>query len=318
MTPPRFSCILAPMSLLSLLKPAGPSGYGYGTTAEQATAGLDLLGRTYVVTGCNSGLGLETIRVLGLRGAHIVALARTLEKAEAALGTANVRGTPVACELSEPTSVRAAVATIAGLGRRLDGILCNAGIMALPSLQLQHGIELQFFTNHIGHFMLVTGLVDSLTEQGRVVMLSSDAHRAAPREGIQFDNLDGAKGYGAWRAYGQAKLANLLFAKALARRFEGTSRTANAVHPGVIATNLTRHMNPVAGALFKLGTPLVLKSVPEGAATTCYVAAHPQVATSSGLYFADCNPRKPSRPARDAALAERLWTESEAIVARLP
>ncbi len=306
------------MSLVSLLKPAGPSGYGYGTTAEQATAGLDLLGRTYVVTGCNSGLGLETMRVLGLRGAHIIALARTVEKAEAALATVNVRGTKVACELSEPASVRAAVATIVALGRPLDGIICNAGIMALPSLQLQHGFELQFFTNHIGHFILVTGLVDALTQQGRVVMLSSDAHRAAPREGIQLDNLDGAQGYGAWRAYGQAKLANLLFAKALARRFEGTGRTANAVHPGVIATNLTRYMNPVAGLLFKLLTPIAFKSVAEGAATTCFVAAHPQVATSSGLYFADCNPRTPSKRAQDAELAERLWTKSEAIVAALP
>ena len=127
--------------------------------------------------------------------------------------------TPVACELAEPASVRAAVAKIKSLKVPIDGIICNAGIMALPTLNQAYGYELQFFTNHIGHFILVTGLIDSLAASGRVTMLSSRAHEAAPKGGIEFDNLSGEKGYSAWRAYGQSKLANLLFAKELARRF---------------------------------------------------------------------------------------------------
>jgi len=200
---------------------------------------------------------------------------------------------------------------------RLDAILCNAGVMALPELQQVHGYELQFFTNHIGHFMLVTGLLESLTERGRVVMLSSAAHERAPAGGIQFDNLDGSRGYRPWTAYGQSKLANLLFAKELARRFAGSERTANAVHPGVIRTKLQRHMNPLMTAVFGVFGPLALKSVGEGAATGVYVATRPELAGVSGHYFANCNVARPRADAEDAALAQKLWEKSEQIVATL-
>src|SRR5690606_29144580 len=122
----------------------------------------------------------------------------------------------------------------------LDVILCNAGIMALPKRELRHGQELQFLTNHLGHFGLVTGLLDQLRERARVVVLSSAAHQLAPRGGIQFDDLTLEHNYTPWLAYGQSKLANLLFARALAGRLAGTQRTANAVHPGAVATPLTR------------------------------------------------------------------------------
>lgn len=310
------------MSLVSLLRRAGPNGLGYGTTALEATEGLDLTGQSMLVTGCNSGIGRETMRVLGLRGAHVVALARTEDKARDALASVGASGTPVACELAEPASVRAAIATVRGLDRPLDAIIGNAGIMALPELHTQHGFELQFLTNHIGHFMLVTGLLDALTPSARVVMVSSGAHFRAPRVGIEFDNLDGARGYSPGRAYGQAKLANLLFAKHLARRFAGTGRTANALHPGVIATNLFRHMAPAAQGVVRVGLaiagPIGLKSEAQGAATTCYLAAHPHAAAYSGEYFKDCNPATPSKAARDPELAARLWTVSEGIVAGLP
>lgn len=305
------------MSLVSMLKGKGPNGFGYGSTAEEVTAGLDLSGKTYLLTGCNSGLGLETLRVLGLRGAHVVAAARTVEKAQNALAETGTDGHPVACELSEPDSVRACVEAVKAHGRTLDGIICNAGIMALPKLQLQHGFELQFFTNHIGHFILVTGLIDQLADDGRVVMLSSSAHKMAPKVGIEFDNLDGAKGYSSWKAYGQAKLANMLFAKHLAKRFAGTRRVANCVHPGVIRTNLGRHMNPLMGASLAIGGPIFLKNVHEGAATQCLVATRPEVATTSGEYFADCNPASTSSQGADAELAEKLWTVSEEIVSKL-
>jgi WW domain-containing oxidoreductase len=306
------------MSLYQLFKANGPSGFGYGSTAEQVTDGLTLAGKTILVTGCNTGLGQEALRVLALRGARVVGTSRTLEKARAACAAVAGQTVPLACELSDPGSVRACVAAVERAGLRLDAILCNAGIMALPKLQQAHGVELQLFTNHVGHFMLVTGLLGQLTDDGRVVMLSSGAHAMAPREGIQFDNLSGERGYQAWRAYGQSKLANLLFAKELARRFAGTRRTANAVHPGVIRTELGRHMNPLAGFVFGLVGPLVLKSVPQGAATEVYAAVHPGMARTSGAYLVDCNVARARADADDPALAARLWEATERIVAGLP
>jgi WW domain-containing oxidoreductase len=305
------------MSLYQLFTANGPNGFGYGTTAERVTQGMSLAGKTMLVTGCNSGLGLETLRVLALRGAKVVGTARTIEKARAACATVPGEAVPLACELSDPASVRACVASVEAAGIRLDAMICNAGIMGLPKLQRVHGYEAQFFTNHIGHFILVTGLLGQLTEAGRVVMLSSTAHTRAKQGGIEFDNLDGGKGYDPWRFYGQSKFANLLFAKELARRLAGTQRTANAVHPGVIRTNLIRH-NPVLNFAAAVFSPLVLKTVAQGAATQVYVATNPALATVSGEYFADCNVATPRADALSAATAKRLWEVSEQIVAALP
>lgn len=305
------------MSLYAWLAPRGPSGFGYATTAEEATAGLSLAGKTVLVTGCNSGIGLESLRVLALRGARVVGTARSLDKARQA--GARIAGdvVPLACELGDPTSVRACVSSIKNAGVALDAIIANAGIMALPQLELAHGYEKQFFTNHIGHFMLVTGLLDSLTKAGRVVMLSSSAHRRAPAVGIDFDNLAGERSYDGWQAYGRSKLANLLFAKQLARRFAGTDRTANAVHPGVIRTGLQRHMNPLLAGVMAVAAPLALKDVQQGAATQVYVATRPELAGVSGQFFADCNVARPRADAENELLAQRLWEVSERIVAGL-
>ncbi len=305
------------MSLVSLLKGKGPSGFGYGSTAEEVTEGLDLGGRTYLVTGSNSGLGRETVRVLLLRGARVLATGRSEDRVQRAFPDASECLVPMACELSEPSSVRACIEAVKKQGTLLDGLICNAGIMALPKLEVVHGFERQFFTNHIGHFILVRGLLDRLTETGRVVMLSSGAHAGAPRAGIEFDNLSGAKGYMAWKAYGQSKLANLLFAKELAKHLAGTGKTANAVHPGVIHTNLARNMGSFVDAALALAGPIALKNVAQGAATQVYVATHPGLEGVSGEYFADCNLATPTRAARDEALAARLWEESTRIVAGL-
>lgn len=306
------------MSLVSLIKGRrGASGFGYASTAEEVTAGLDLHGRTILVTGVSSGLGLESARVLAKRGARIVAAARSREKAAEACRGFATEAVPVACELSDPASVRACVAEVKALGTPLDVLLCNAGIMALPKRELVHGQEIQFFTNHVGHFMLVTGLLEALSEDARVVMLSSSAHTRAPSVGIQFDDLSFASNYSPWAAYGQSKLANLLFARSLARHFAGTKRTSNAVHPGVIATNLGRHMGLAARIGFPIAAAIALKNVGEGAATQCYVASHPSLATVSGEYFADCNVAKTSRHGHDTAMGDRLWTVTEEIVAKL-
>ncbi|MDB5692657.1 MAG: oxidoreductase [Alphaproteobacteria bacterium] len=307
------------MSLYALIKPDGPSGFGYGSTAEEVTAGLSLAGRRILITGCNSGLGHESLRVLASRGCHVVGTARSQEVARKACAPMEGRALGLACDLSDPESIRACVARLQRLELKLDAIVCNAGIMALPSLQRVCGYESQFFINHIGHFMLVTGLLENLAEDGRVVVVSSAAYRLAGLNGIDVDNLRGENGYRPVKAYGQSKLANLLFAKALARRFEGTERTSNAVHPGIsMTTNLIRNVavpNFLKAAMTGLLTPLALKTVSQAAATQCYATVHPAMRGVSGSYLADCNIARLHPGANDEADSLRLWEASERIVA---
>ncbi len=305
------------MSLVGALKGKGKTGFGYSSTAMEVTEGLALTGKTFLITGCNSGLGLETMRALTARGARVIGTARTVEKAAAAGREVGGEVVPLACELSDPTSVRACVAAVKAGGYKLDALIANAGIMALPKRELCHGYELQFFTNHIGHFLLVTNLLDSLAERGRVVIVSSAAHRNTPKGGIDFDNLAGEKGYSPWRFYGQSKLANLLFARELDRRLRGSGKTANALHPGVIRTNLGRHMGKAVDVIFSGVAPIFFKTIAEGAATQTFVAAHPGADGISGEYWSDCNVATSSAYGRDQALAEKLWAKSEEIAAAL-
>jgi NAD(P)-dependent dehydrogenase (short-subunit alcohol dehydrogenase family) len=306
------------MSLVAALKGKGPNGLGYATTAEEATAGCDLTGKTMLVTGCNSGIGLETVRALALRGARVVATARTVEKARAACAGLTGDFLPVACELSEPASVRACVAAVKSGAGPLDAIVCNAGVMGIPKPEQRFGWELHLFTNHIGHFILVTGLLDRLAPAGRVVVTASNAHRRAPTGGVDFDNLSGERGYVPMKAYGVSKLANILFTRELARRLGSGPRTANTLHPGVIATNIVRTLPAPAKLAFQILAPLALKTAAQGAATQSYLAASPAVAQVTGAYYADCNPSETLPVGRDMALAARLWEASAALVARLP
>jgi NAD(P)-dependent dehydrogenase (short-subunit alcohol dehydrogenase family) len=314
------------MSIVSRLKKKGPNGLGYGSTAAEVVAKLDLAGRTILVTGCRSGLGLATGRALAAGGARLVGTARTAELARSVLADLDTRAggpphVPVACDLADVASVRACVATVTREVGELDAVICNAGIMALPRLEQAYGYELQFFTNHVGHFILVTGLLDRVARDGRIVVVSSEAHRRAPPAGIELDNLSGAKRYAPWTAYGQSKLANLLFSNHLALRLAGgvgkPGTTSNALHPGVIQTALSRHIPGIAQLALRLAAPFVLKSKEEGAATQTYLATRPEVALTSGKYFKDCQPAAPSVLGRDAELAARLWNETERIVARL-
>jgi WW domain-containing oxidoreductase len=304
------------MSLAAAFKGKGPNGLGFATTAEEATAGCDLSGKTMLVTGCNSGLGFETVRALALRGARVIATARTVDKAREACARLKGDFVPVACELSEPASVRAAVATVRNDVGPLDAILCNAGVMNIPTPQQKFGWELHLYTNHIGHFMLVTGLLDRLAPAGRVVVTASRAHRRAPPPGIDFDHLSGERGYVPMKAYGVSKLANILFTRELARRLGQGGRTANALHPGVIFTNIGRSLPAVARLAFEMAGPLMLKTAAQGAATQCYLAASPAVAQVTGGYYSDCNPEETTPYGRDMAMAARLWEASEALVAR--
>lgn len=306
------------MSLLTRFTPKGASGFGHGTTAEEVLRGLDLRGRKVLITGASSGIGLETARVLAAAGALVACAGRSREKVARALHGLPGALEPFECDLTRPASVRACVAEVAERGLALDVVICNAGIMAPARLEQAFGYELQFFTNHIGHFILVTEILEHVSDAARIVIVGSDAHRRAPAGGIEWDNLSGERNYRPIRAYGQSKLANLLFARELSRRLAGTRRTANALHPGVIVTNLQRSLPRVATVALRAVAPFVLKDVAQGAATSCYVAAHPDIEGVSGAYFADCNRTRPSRLAEDDALAARLWVESERIVSGLP
>lgn len=288
--------------------------FGKRSTAEDVTHDVDLSGKVALVTGVNSGIGTETLRVLAARGAHVIGTARTLEKAREGCAVSGGATTPLACELTDLDSVRACAAAVADGFEGVDILVANAGIMALPKLEQVRGIEKQFATNHLGHFLLVTSLLEKLNDGARVVMVSSEGHKGAPKEGIQFDNLSGEKGYSPFRAYGQSKLANILFARSLARRLEGRA-TANSLHPGVIGTNLGRHMNPVLAAVLGIFFVPFSKSIPQGAATSCLLAANPWVADVTGRYYSDCREVTPSALARDDELAERLWEVSEELVA---
>lgn len=291
--------------------PVGP--FGKDSTAEEVTAGLDLTGKVALVTGVSSGLGAETLRVLTQRGAHVLGTARTRDKAAEACAAAGDRATPLALELTDFGSVVACAEEVRRLGMPLDMLVCNAGIMALPRLEQVYGIEKHFVTNHLGHFLLVNRLLESVlaAAAGRVVVVSSRGYIWAPPEGIEFDNLSGERGeYEPNRAYGQSKLANGLFSLELARRLQGTSATSNSIHPGIIKTKLGRHFSPWKKQLSELIGWTFMKSIPAGAATQCYVATAPRLAGVSGHYFANCNPEVPGAQMENRELAARLWDVS--------
>jgi len=293
------------------------SSFNADSTTLEVTEGLDLTGKTALITGCNSGLGFETMRVLSMRGASIIGAARTLEKAEAACAQLSGETFAVACELTDLSSVAACGSTVRSLNKPIDMLILNAGIMALPELEQVNGIEKQLFVNHVGHFALTSYLLDQVkaANQGRVVVVSSSGHTFAPEAGIEFDNLSGERGYEPWKMYGTSKLANGLFALELNKRLadSNSNTTANTVHPGIINTNLGRHFpwwQRIAANLFGWA---FMKSTEAGAATQTYVATAPALADTSGYYFADCNPITPDPRMLDEAQAAELWRVSEQI-----
>ncbi|XP_038708402.1 short-chain dehydrogenase TIC 32, chloroplastic-like isoform X4 [Tripterygium wilfordii] len=229
-------------------------------------------------------------------------------------------------DLSSMDSVKKFASDFKSTGLQLNILINNAGVMATPFMFSKDNIELQFATNHIGHFLLTNLLLENMKEtaqitgkEGRIVNVSSRRHKFSYREGIRFDKINDQSGYNSLSAYGQSKLANVLHANELARRLkeDGLEITANSVHPGAIATNLFRHHSFVSGLINLLGK-YVIKNVQQGAATTCYVALHPQVKGISGQYFADCNIAEASSQAKDNNLARKLWDFSLDLIHRYP
>jgi len=236
-----------------------------------------------------------------------------MEKAEEACARIGDKTTPIACELTDFNSVVAAAETVKALKRPIDVLICNAGIMELPALEQVYGLEKQFVVNYLGHFILVNRLLEQVkaARQGRIVVLSSGRYKSAPPDGIQFDNLSGEEGYDPLAAYGQSKLALALFAQELSRRLEGTTVTSNSVLPGVIMTNLGRHLPSWKIMVSKLMGWAFMRSVEQGVATTCYVAARPELAGVSGQMFFNCSPITPEgNHMSDRTLATKLWDVS--------
>ncbi|MFR0359401.1 SDR family NAD(P)-dependent oxidoreductase [Streptomyces sediminimaris] len=302
--------------------------FGAQSTASEVVDGVDLTGRRTVVTGATGGLGRETARALASAGAEVTVAGRTLHAAahvarEIAAETGNVLTRAAALDLADPASVGSFVADWHG---PLHILVNNAGIMATPELRTAAGRELQFATNHLGHFALAVGLHHALAAAGdaRVVVLSSVGHVNGP---VRFDDPDFTREpYDPWQAYAQSKTANVLFAVEAAKRWAADGIAVNALNPGRIwETGLGRHMDAPPASFDPSGTSGVSeKNIAQGAATSVLLAASPLVDGVTGRYFEDCQEAGAHTPgvrrgvaahAVDPDSARRLWDLSVRLTA---
>jgi WW domain-containing oxidoreductase len=291
--------------------------FGARSTADHVLAGIDLTGKRFVVTGCNTGLGYEAMSAFAANGATVIGLARSMDRATQACAKVSPSCVPVACDLTDLDSIAAAVRTIRELEAPLDAIIANAGVANLPSLQTRYGIEMQFLANHLGHFALINELTAQLRDHsGRIVIVSSSASlNSAPAEGIMFDNLDGHRFYKPFTFYGQSKLANALYAKELSRRLSSRGIAVNSVHPGAARTGLNKTMHLMLRFLLSPAR-VFMKSAAQGAAGIALLAASPRVAGISGEYWSDCKIAKGSPLLEDLGLARHLWEVSQELIVR--
>ena len=304
--------------------------FGAESTTEDVLAGVDLTGKRVLVTGVSAGLGVETARAAAAHGARVTGTARDIAKAREALAEHAGLGIEVVeCDLASLASVRACADALNAQGRKFDVIIANAGVMNCPQGQTADGFETQFGTNHLGHFVLVNRLLPLVADGGRVVMLSSSAHRAGD---IDLDDPGFATSeYDPFVAYGRSKTANVLFAVELDRRRPRGIRAA-ALHPGGIMTELMRHTTP---EIFQRmvdsssqtadgapSEPVKVKTVPQGAATSVWAAFVAPGNEIGGRYCEDCHVgevednayRGVRSYAVDPARAKALWAKSEEMV----
>ncbi|KAH7841408.1 hypothetical protein Vadar_029554 [Vaccinium darrowii] len=314
-----------------LLGSSGASGYGSKSTAEQVTESCpDLRSVTAVITGATSGIGAETARVLAKRGARLVLPARSLKAAEDTKARI-VSEFPeseiivMALDLSSLNSVRSFVVQFESLNLPLNLLINNAGKFTHEHAISDDGVEMTFATNYLGHFLLTKLLLKNMIEtakstgvQGRIVNVSSSIHGWFSGDLIRYlEQITTDKsGYDATRAYALSKLANVLHTKELAQILKETEAniTVNSVHPGIVRTRLTREREGLVTDLVFLLASKLLKTIPQAAATTCYVATHPRVANVTGKYFADCNEASTSKLGSSRNEAARLWSASEIMI----
>ncbi len=309
------------------------TAFGAESTTDEVLRGIDLRGKRILVTGASAGIGVETARALVARGAEVVGAVRDLAKGQRA--TESVRAATsqggafslVALDLASLASVRACADALVAAGKPFDVIIGNAGVMACPESKTTDGFETQFGTNHLGHFVLVNRLASLLTPGARVVCLSSAGHRFADVD-LQDPNFTRGD-YHPFVAYGRSKTANILFAVGLDKRLQGRGVRATAVHPGVIQTELGRHMTPeLMAQIMPAGgaaPAFVFKTIPQGAATSVWSACTAAADAVGGRYCEDCHVAELTDDAAarggvrayalDAAHADELWAKSEEMVA---
>jgi NAD(P)-dependent dehydrogenase (short-subunit alcohol dehydrogenase family) len=276
-------------------------------------------GRVCLVTGASNGIGRAAALEMAGMGASLVLLCRDRDRGETAMAEISERSGNrdidlLVADLSSQRQIRAAAAAFLESGRPLHVLLNNAGAIHVERTLTEDGIETTFAVNHLGYFLLTRLLLDRLRESGRtrIVNVASELHRRGYGDGrIAFDDLNGERRYGGWRAYGQSKLANILFTRELARRLDGTGVTANAVHPGVVATGFGRNNKagwmPYLQALYRPFS----RSAGKGADTLVWLATAPRLEDVTGRYFMDRSERRPAPQALDDKDALRLWEVSE-------
>jgi NAD(P)-dependent dehydrogenase (short-subunit alcohol dehydrogenase family) len=271
-------------------------------------------GKRVLVTGATTGIGRVTAVELGRAGAEVLLVARDREKADATVAELKAAGAPPAhvlmADLSLMSSVRALADDVRKKFDRIDVLVNNAGAIFSSRALTAEGFERTFALNHLSYFLLTNLILDRIPSGGRIVNVSSDAHKPAR---VDFDNLQLERRYTAFGAYCLSKLMNLLFTFELARRIEARGITANAAHPGPVASNFGRSNRGFFGSLFALTAPFLL--TPEkGARTQIWLASSPDVAKVTGKYFAKCKERKPSARALDVETQHRLWDVTAALV----
>ncbi|KAI8485324.1 Retinol dehydrogenase 12 [Branchiostoma belcheri] len=297
--------------------------YSSGGGGHQNGERLD--GKTAIVTGANAGIGKETARALAAKGARVILACRDTSKAETAAKdiretTGNGNVVVEELNLASLASVRKFAARIKKRETSLDVLINNAAVRACPKWVTEDGFERQFATNHLGHFLLTNLLLDLLKKSApsRVVVVSAVLYK---RGKIDFDDINSEKSYSPHGAYCQSKLANVLFMRELARRLEGTGVTANALHPGVVDTELSRNFSTTLGWIMLLLGPfftawvyLFAKTAKQGAETSVHLAVDKELETTSGVYFSDCKPNELAPVGKDDATATKLWQISEEMI----
>ncbi|KAG5249473.1 hypothetical protein OIU76_003865 [Salix suchowensis] len=321
-------------TLRYLVGSAGASGYGSKSTAEQVTENCrDLHSITAIITGATSGIGAETARVLAKRGARLVLPARNLKAAEDARARILSENPDadiivMGLDLSSLNSVRNFVSEFESLNLPLNLLINNAGKFALEPAVSEDGIEMTFATNYLGHFLLTKLLLKKMIEtaktsglQGRIVNVSSSIYKWFSGDMIRYlceISRNKLRDFDPTRAYALSKLAIVLHTKEVAQRLKQMEAnvTVNCVHPGVVRTRLTREREGMVTDIAFFLTSKLLKTIPQAAATTCYVATHPALVNATGKYFSDCNEASTSKLGSNSTEAARLWTASEIMVSR--
>ena len=301
-------------------RPIG-SGFGHDTTAAEVLDGIDLTGKLAVVTGGYSGLGLETTRALVGAGAEVVVPARRPQVAEDAVG--DLKGVEVdEVDLGDLDSVERFADRFLASGRTIDLFIGNAAVMACPETRVGPGWEAQFATNHLGHYALVNRLWPAIDKTGgaRVISVSSSGHR---NSGIRWDDVMWEHGYDKWKAYGQAKTANALFAVHLDAMGKEAGVRAFSLHPGGILTPLQRHIPKEEmvklGWIDEDGNPLnpSFKTPEQGAATSVWAATSPQLEGMGGVFCEDCDIAEKAAEDGTARFGVRAWATDPEQAARL-